>query len=40
MQRKFKQWVSTNKANYLSPWIIEHKNTKTYGIGNPGPGLG
>ena len=47
MKRMFKQLVMFNNStkinkmnNHLSPQAIEHKKTKTYGIGNPGPDLG
>jgi len=49
LKRKFiKQWWSRippilfNKTyNHLSPHISEHEqNTTTYGVRNPGPGLG
>ena len=28
------------KKTTFSPQIIEHKKTKTFDVGNPGPGLG
>jgi hypothetical protein len=37
-----KNFTNINKTNnHLSPQTIKHKeNTTTYGIWNPGPGLG
>jgi hypothetical protein len=33
--------ININKThNHLSSHITEHKMTTTYGVGNPGPGLG
>jgi hypothetical protein len=38
MKRKLKQFQQYQQANNLK--TIEKKKSMTYGIGNPGPGLG
>jgi hypothetical protein len=48
MKRKFKQWwltiptISTQRtiASHFSSLNIKYKETTTYDVGNPGPGLG
>jgi hypothetical protein len=32
--------ISTKRKNHLSPQIREHRNTTTYEVENPVPGLG
>ena len=38
--KQYKQYKQNGKKTIFSPQITEHKKTKTFDVGNPGPGLG
>jgi len=38
--QQFHQYKQNGNKTTFSPQITEHKKTKTFDVGNPGPGLG